>query len=517
MQLLTEIFKRLPSTDLETVFYVCGRWKVVANETVGVERYLGRRSSFISGSNHDWYPLQAMLTNGISKCCLSIQNTLNSNDSEQDEHLEECQQKLPVFCAPFLVASLTLYGDISKPYFSRLVSPLLNLTEFTVHISALSTLMKEKLEYAPIDHSLHNCISPQRLRTLRISMKGFEFWHLQMLRASRMCTCIDNLYDLLKGTYPHLQQFELGFPFFWDKESDMTKALSKFLQNHHRSIRDLSLEFHFYWRLEDKSFEELSAEDMNAYADIYELPELSQIVNLKRFNVDITDKRFIVPSVFYWEKLMLQQESLEYLKYKSGYHCILPKCLIERNAGSLKAICLTVRANSVLPVDCKIIGKCLSLEKLELDGGLRLIHQVVGDTRGPHLIHAECLPKRLRTLRLCSIFIESSDADHICLELKMLKTLHLEDIGQSDGLGLRFCTLCEICERKQLDSFKIVSALNEISLDIAKRKWKEHSTFHSLLLILATFYELPKMVKREEDQCYVAEIGGVSSVAPVVA
>lgn len=512
----------MPAPEVEPVLKVCRRWKIVANETVGLERHIGRRSSYIVGTNHDWHPLEAMLTDGISKCCISIQSSLSS--FEDEDYLGECQQKYPVFWAPFLVKQLTIFGDISKSYFSRLVSPLQNLTELNIHISALSTLMKDKLS-CPLeqdpnvlvneDKNLRESITPRRLQTLRVSMKGFEFWHLQMLRASKMCTCIENLYDILKGNYPHLQRFELGFPFFWDKESDMTKALSEFLQKHHKSLKHFCLEFHFYWRLEDKSFEELSVEDMNAYADIYELPELSEIVNLTRFSIDITDKRFIVPSIFYWEKLMLQQESLEYLIYKSGYHCTLPKCLIERNANSLRAICLTVRANSVLPVDCKILGKCVLLEKLELDGGLRLIHQVVGDIRGPHLINAENLPKSLRTLRLCSIFIESSDADHICMELTMLKTLHLEDIGQSDGLGLRFSTLCEICERKQLESFKIVSALNEISLDVAKRKWKEHSTFHSLLLILATFYELPRMVKREEDQCYVAEMTGVSGM-PVV-
>lgn len=506
---------------------VCNLWNVVTNDTVGVERYVGRRSSFHSPtSNIDWHPLESMLTDGISECCVSIQS---STSSFEEENFDDSLQKLfPVFCAPFLVKHLILYGDIARPYFHRLVSPLINLNELTIHISALSGLIKNKRfpdtdnitqlaisDVAETPENLRDSITPRNLRTLRISMKGFEFWHLQMLRASKMCVGIENLYDILKGSYPYLKRFELGFPFFWDKESDMTKAISEFIHKHHRSLEHLSLEFHFYWRLEDKTFEELSAEDMNAYADIYELPELSEIVNLKQFNIDIIDKRFIVPSIFYWEKLMLQQESLEYLKYKSGYHCILPKCLIERNATSLKSISLTVRANSVLPVDCKVIGHCQCLECLELDGGLRLIHQVIGDTRGPHLIDAESLPKSLKSIRLCSIFIESSDADFICLELSMLKTLHLEDIGQGEGLGLRFSTLCEICNKKQLDSFKVLSALNEASIDVAKRKWKDHSTFESMLLILATFYELPKMVKRHEDQCYIAEIAGVPSASVI--
>lgn len=471
-------------------------------------------------NHHDWHPLEVMLTEGISKCCISFQST-PVNYYDEDEVLEQNQIKHPIFWAPFLVKSLTFFGDISRSYFTRLVSPLRNLTELDIHISSLSSLIKEKIscgdggaekEYA----DLYTSIPPGKLRTLRVSMKGFEFWHLQMLRPSKMCRCIENLYDILKGDYPHLRRFELGFPFFWDKESDITKALSRFLHKHHKSLRFLSLEFHFYWRLEDKSFEELSVEDMNAYADIFELPELSEIINLKLFNIDITDKRFIVPSIFYWEKLMLQQESLEFLKYKSGYHCTLPKCLIERNCSTLKTICMTVRANSVLPVDCNVLGKCHQLERLELDGGLRLIHQVLGDTRGPHLVNASSLPKTLKFIRLCSIFIESDDADFICLELKNLRTLHLEDIGQSDELGLRFSTLCEICERKQLDTFKIVSSLNESSLDVAKRDWQDHSTLKSLLMVLATFYELPKMVKREDDGAYVAEMSGVS-LLPTVA
>lgn len=508
---------------METVKDVCRRWRVVADETVGVERYLGRRSGFLPSSPHrDWHPLEAMLTEGISKCCISVQSPPLNLYAEEEDCLGQTQHKFPVFWAPFLVSSLTFFGDISRNYFTRLVSPLRNLVELDIHISTLSTLTSDKLTVEDekdgtikLSDSLHYSISPRKLRTLRVSMKGFEFWHLQMLRPSKMSRCIENLYDLLKGHYPHLQRFELGFPFFWDKESDLTKALSRFLHSHRRTLKHLSLEFHYYWRLEDKSFEEMSAEDMNAYADIFELPELTDIINLEWFNIDITDKRFIVPSIFYWEKLMLQQESLQFLKYKSGYHCSLPKCLIQRNCRTLKTICMTVRANSVLPVDCKILGMCQNLERLELDGGLRLIHQVIGDTRGPHLINSLCLPQSLSVIRLCSIFIESNDADHICLGLRKLKTLHLEDIGQSDGLGLRFSTVCEICERKQLDSFKIAAALNEISLDSAKREWQKHSTFESLLMVLATFYELPKMVRREQDGSYVAEIAGVGT-APVV-
>ncbi|ODN00457.1 hypothetical protein Ocin01_06222 [Orchesella cincta] len=513
-ELLTEIFIRMNPIDVEIARKVCQRWEVVAEETVGVEMYLGRRSGFLSSENRDWHPLHAMQTEGISKCCLSITSTLSLSEEEEDPQL--LQTKYPVFWAPYLVKSLTLYGGISAPYFNRLVSPLRNLTELDLHISALSTLVKGQVKACGdiLDCSsnhLHSCISPRKLRTLRVSMKGFEFWHLQMLRPSKMCRCIENLYDILKGHYPLLQRFELGFPFFWDKESDMTKALSQFLHKHHKSLQHLSLEFHFYWRLEDKSFEELSDEDMNAYADIYELPELSEIMNLKLFNIDITDKRFIVPSIFYWEKLMLQQESLEFLKYKSGYHCALPKCLIERNCHTLKTICMTVRANSVLPVDCEVLGKCEHLERLELDGGLRLIHQVIADSRGPHLINAEYLPQTLKTVRLCSIYIDSRAAEYISSELKALKTLHLEDIGQCDDLGMSFSTLCTICDKKQLDSFKIVTAINEISLDNAKKEWKQQTPFQSLLLILSTFYELPKMIKREEDGCYIAEISGAST------